>query len=189
MTQPITQGAPHEEWRTIADLLRYEVSSLGRVRNRETGHLLLLRKNYKGYIAVQLWDRGKSKTTFVSRLICAAWHGPMPFPGAQAAHLDGDKLNNVPGNVAWVTCSENNLHKHAHGTFARPAKLSEREVLEIYRSSEPTSVLAATYNVQPNTIRNIVYGRQWTRVTKSLGRGRCRQQRAGQPAPQGGIDR
>lgn len=43
----------------------------------------------------------------VSRLVCAAFHGPAPFEGAVVMHLDDDPLNNRPENLRWATQRQN----------------------------------------------------------------------------------
>ena len=52
----------------------------------------------------------------VHRALCEAFHGPPPFPGAKARHLDDDKLNNTPDNVQWGTQSENMLDAVRNGS-------------------------------------------------------------------------
>jgi hypothetical protein len=43
----------------------------------------------------------------IHRLVCEAFHGPPPFPGAVVIHLDEDALNNRPSNLRWGTQKEN----------------------------------------------------------------------------------
>ena len=51
----------------------------------------------------------------VHRALCEAFHGPPPFPGAKARHLDDNKLNNTPDNIQWGTNSENMLDAVRNG--------------------------------------------------------------------------
>lgn len=41
-------------------------------------------------------------------IVCEAWNGIKPFEGAVVDHIDGDKHNNRPDNLEWVTTKENN---------------------------------------------------------------------------------
>lgn len=41
----------------------------------------------------------------VHRLVAEAFHGPSDLPHVR--HLDSDKLNNTPSNLAWGTAAEN----------------------------------------------------------------------------------
>lgn len=43
----------------------------------------------------------------VHQLVCEAFHGPKPFPGAVVIHLDENALNNRPENLKWGTQKEN----------------------------------------------------------------------------------
>ena len=49
----------------------------------------------------------RGRTYKVARLICEAYHGPAPFPGAVCMHLDEDARNNTPDNLRWGTQREN----------------------------------------------------------------------------------
>lgn len=73
-----------------------------------------------GYRYVQLGADGPKGA--VHRFVCLAFHG-MPQAGQEVAHLDGDCLNNAAENLAWVTHSENEKHKQAHGTAPDYGKL------------------------------------------------------------------
>lgn len=53
------------------------------------------------------------------RLVLLAYAGPPPSPRHHGAHLDGDKSNNLPTNLAWKTPEENEADKRAHGTAPR----------------------------------------------------------------------
>lgn len=43
----------------------------------------------------------------VHQAVCAAFHGPRPFPQAVVIHIDEDATNNHPGNLKWGTQKEN----------------------------------------------------------------------------------
>jgi hypothetical protein len=119
-----TNTAP-EAWRAIPGYEGYEVSSLGRVRSVD--RFTSDGRNIKGRI-LKTWiaagryqyvGLGRKVKVGVHRLVCAAFHGD-PAPKMEAAHLDGNPLNNAASNVAWSTRSENEQHKRLHGTYARP---------------------------------------------------------------------
>lgn len=89
-----------EEWKPIDRLPGYEASSLGRIRGPD-GSVRKLQKQAKGYPMLMV--------SFVAhRLVCEAFHGPPPFPGAQALHgPDHNKNNILPENLRWGTSQEN----------------------------------------------------------------------------------
>jgi hypothetical protein len=113
---------------------------------------------------------GKGRNLSVHRLVCEAFHGPAPFPGAQVRHLDGNRLNNQACNLAWGTVAENRADRDAHGTTARGerhgcAKLTERQVRQIrerYAAGGVTQThLAKEYGVGQPMISDIVTRRRW----------------------------
>ena len=144
---------PTEEWRIVEDAPDYEVSSLGRVRRatddiithwitgksfvrRRAGWLMATFPHKKsGYIRVTLYGNRNVKT---STLICRAFHGPKPAPHYQAAHNDGNKLNNKADNLRWSTPKENCGDRVVHGTHRcgeqiNTNKLTRDEVVAIRR--------------------------------------------------------
>lgn len=52
------------------------------------------------YLKVQCSEHGNMK---VHRLVCEAFHGPAPFPGAVVIHIDENALNNDASNLRWGT--------------------------------------------------------------------------------------
>jgi hypothetical protein len=43
----------------------------------------------------------------IARLVAEAFHGPPPFDGAVAMHVDENAANNRPSNLRWGTQKEN----------------------------------------------------------------------------------
>jgi hypothetical protein len=108
-----------EEWRPILLGLfglesHYEVSSAGRVRNRETGKpiksFFVVNRNGDLYEKVNLWKGNRRYPRFVHRLVATAFH-PNPENKPEVNHGDNNTLNNGEGNVEWATRKENEDHK------------------------------------------------------------------------------
>lgn len=97
-----------EVWKDIKDYEdEYEVSNLGRVRNKKTKKILKLKKN-KGYFRIGLRKNGKRKFYFVHRLVYEAFIGEIP-EGYEVNHKDENKENNVLSNIdTLMTRKENN---------------------------------------------------------------------------------
>jgi transposase-like protein len=57
----------------------------------------------------------RNQRAYVHHLVLAALLRPRPA-GYQAAHGDGNKLNNTAANLRWATPKENNADKLRHGT-------------------------------------------------------------------------
>lgn len=49
----------------------------------------------------------KGKCYKVHQLVCEAFNGPRPFPGAVVMHLDENAANNRSANLSWGTQKEN----------------------------------------------------------------------------------
>ena len=99
-----------EQWRRCQyPLVRYEVSSLGRVRHARRKQPLQLFEQGKGYLVFQAVIKGKNKNFKVHRQValcfCEGWR-----EGLQVNHKDGDRHNNRATNLEWVTASENIRH-------------------------------------------------------------------------------
>ncbi len=95
-----------ETWLPVPHWPNYEVSDHGRVRNVSRDRLM---RPYlsEGYPQVSLSDKPRRWRVRVHTLVALAFIGPKPAPGLEIRHLDGDRLNNVPGNLAWGTHLEN----------------------------------------------------------------------------------
>ena len=98
-----------EEWKQIQDYNNYEVSSLGNVRNCNTGRVLKLTCK-GGYIFTGLSQNSNSKTCPVHRLVALAFiDNPENKP--QVNHKDKNRGNNIVSNLEWSTALENNKHR------------------------------------------------------------------------------
>ncbi len=133
-----------EQWRPVVGYeSTYAVSNIGRIMrtatadNSKAGHILtnLLKR---GYYQIALCQGGFSKYHFIHKLVAEAFIGRRPT-GKQINHKDGNKLNNSPDNLEWVTCAENHAHRRKvlgennKGTRNGNAKLTEQQVIDIRR--------------------------------------------------------
>lgn len=159
-----------EEWRQIPSFPIYEASSLGRVRSAY--RVLKPWLNDDGYWQVTVYFGGSRFTRPVHVLVCEAFHGPKPMWAQHAAHNNGVKTLNRPGNVRWSTALDNSADAKRHGTIRRgsehpKALFTESQVGMIraqYRIAPQAATikrLADAYIVTPQTIRNIVKNRSW----------------------------
>lgn len=171
---------PSEEWRPVPGYEdRYDVSNLGRVRSwhNPRGRLDVPRlkatfaEPKDGYLCVQLYENRSGTTARVSRLLLMAFVG-LPDEGMEASHLDGDRMNNSLGNLAWETRLENEQHKVEHGTRPRgetqaSSKLTDDKVREIRWLRQlgfKLSELAERYGVVYTCIHKVCRRETWTHV-------------------------
>lgn len=122
--------------------------------------------NTRGYLKFPAWVDGKRLTFQVHAVVCETFHGPRPTPEHQARHLNGDKLDNRAGNVAWGTPAENTADKVRHGTLK--VALTEQQVRSIRRQYATGGLslrdLAVEYGVSKKTISVVVNRKQWKHV-------------------------
>ena len=99
-----------EIWRTVPSFAKYEVSTLGTIRNKKTKHVLSCQTCDKGYARTGLMQNGKQKTSYVHRLVALTFI-PNPKQKRTVNHKDHNKLNNSVENLEWATTTEQNRHK------------------------------------------------------------------------------
>lgn len=95
-----------EEWKDVVGYEgRYQVSNLGRVRNK---HYIILapQLTHAGYYKVTLFD-GKKKGKLIHRLVMEAFVGQSEL---QVNHKDFNKINNQLSNLEYTTSKENIRH-------------------------------------------------------------------------------
>jgi hypothetical protein len=108
--QPIVDDVePIEEWRAIAGFPGYSVSNVGRVRNEQSGRILL-QTLHRGHYRVGLMNHGRQIHCFVHRLVVQAFVGPIP-EGLEVDHIDRNGTNNIVSNLRIVSKSENCRNK------------------------------------------------------------------------------
>lgn len=108
-------------WKTLPWLPDYDISECGQVRRNKPsrttrGGKVLGQTTTGRYRRVKLAVDGQYRFLSVHRLVCEAFHGPPPSEKHQAAHGDGNRLNNHASNLRWATNRENQRDRIAHGT-------------------------------------------------------------------------
>lgn len=94
----------------------YEVSTKGRVRNKETNHMMTPSKDKDGYMRVGLSINKKLRTIPVHRLVGFVFIRipdhlkEYKYKELQINHKDGIKHNNCVYNLEWCTDNENKKH-------------------------------------------------------------------------------
>jgi hypothetical protein len=79
-----------------------------------------------GYTTVRLNINGQTNTKYVHRLVAEAFV-PNHMNKPLINHRNGNKLDNSPKNLEWVTHAENIQHAHDLRLIPRP---SERKVID-----------------------------------------------------------
>ena len=103
-----------EEWREIPFNTNYEVSNLGRIKNKKTKNLLKEKDNGHGYKTVCLYNHTVRKVCYIHRAVAITFI-PNPLNKPEVNHIDGNKGNNKTSNLEWCTTSENGKHAYKIG--------------------------------------------------------------------------
>jgi hypothetical protein len=99
-----------ENWRSINNYIKYEVSTHGRVRNAKSGRILKPQTDSDGYLFVRLSKDGKCKNHKIHRLIAQEFiDNPHNKPCVD--HINRDRKDNFLDNLRWCTASENSRNK------------------------------------------------------------------------------
>lgn len=165
----------------------YQVSSFGRIKGIRRD---VIKKNGKPYkIKERMLNpskQGRGKYLYVSiglnrkirknktlhSLICTTFNGPR-LKGKECNHIDGNKYNNRPENLEWITKEENLNHQRfnklfRHGENVKWSVLKEKDVLEIRKNKVIyrglLSELAKKYKVSCASIKDVFTGKTWKNV-------------------------
>lgn len=166
-----------ENWKKIKGFSAYEASDLGNLRSlnyKRTGKAKILRPSLSGgYLKTMLKnDEGKYKSWYIHTFVALAFLGERP-EGLEINHKDGNKENNKPDNLEYITKAENIKHaydkklmKPKVGSSNGMAKLTEKDVQEIRCIASVggryygRKALAIKYGVSECTIKEVVNRRR-----------------------------
>lgn len=178
--KPIAAARPNEAWRPVPGLEgRYEASTHGRLRwvGRAVGvtypgRIVTGSLNQDGYLYLRPYVRPDRRTARVHQLVALAFLGPCP-EGLEVNHIDGNRGNNAPWNLEYVTHDENIKHAARAGNMRNDgelnprAKLTEDDVRQIRRrAAEGVSQykLAKEYGLNQSTVSSVVLRKSWQNV-------------------------
>lgn len=161
---------PGEIWKPCPTWPGYEASTHGRIRSQYT--VLSCKAIQNGYPTCSPSVDGRQRSVLVHRMVADAFLGPCPS-GQEVRHLDGDRMNRRPENLAYGDRAANQNDRVAHGTSNHGernvnAKLTAEQALEVYRramSGERHGPIAKDFGLSPPQVSAIKSGRSWSHVT------------------------
>ena len=157
----------NEEWAIVPSFPMYDASTLGRIRNREQGHLLQFWTNRYGYSQVLLSRDGRKKQITVHRVIAEAFFGPAN--GLTVNHRDGNKLHNAVANLEYMSTAENMEHATLSGFLRGPTERITTDLAEIIcqrlAGGGKSGKIAAELGVTLEVVKKIRRRKTWTQVS------------------------
>lgn len=165
-----------EEWKQVPFAPKYEASTHGNVRNKNTGRVLSTHTNEGGYLRIKLQHGNESKSTTVHRVIAKTFI-PNPEDKYSVNHKNHKRDDNRLENLEWFTAKEQTDHqKKSNGSGSRPIWkcTTAGEKIEMYESiadaarSVTTSInakgpisISARKNEKSGNINRTSYGFVW----------------------------
>ena len=105
-----------EQWKTITHYKnfvftgRYEISSWGNIRNRETKAPLTTYSNQRGqgYLKTKIHDtKGTRRALYIHQLVALYFLDAPESDDLDVNHIDGNTKKNSYTNLEWITHAQN----------------------------------------------------------------------------------
>ncbi|HQW19024.1 MAG TPA: NUMOD4 domain-containing protein [Bacteroidia bacterium] len=188
--KPETAYINGEEWRDVVGHEGlYKISNCGRIKRCDIIKLskkgvyytsvgkMLKSTNMQGYRVTFLTKGSTCVCKRIARLVAEAFI-PNPERKPQVNHIDMNRSNNHVSNLEWCTSKENINHAFKNnknrqivrGERARPAKLNESQVVDIFnhvKNGKNPKELSLIYGVLPCTILQISKRLSWKHLNLS----------------------
>ena len=102
-----------EQWVTIKDFPKYEISNHGRVRSNQRKNPIIMKPGQysNGYLFVLLINDNIRKSCSIHRLVLENFCPCENMEYLQVNHIDCDRQNNHLENLEWATPKENREYR------------------------------------------------------------------------------
>nr|QBK85750.1 MAG: HNH endonuclease [Marseillevirus LCMAC101] len=140
---------------------KYEVSSLGRIRNRESGYIFSTKPKDDRYVCNSfLDDEGKSKTIRAHVIVARAFLGNPDSNDLTVDHINQEPTDNRLVNLRWATKKQQtvNSNKSRSGSIGQPIVQYTADMKEI--KTWPSIITAANkLGIDPSGITKACKGK------------------------------
>lgn len=162
-----------EYWVEIPDSNgEYFVSNKYRVRSVKNGRKRILGITLQphGYYKITMSIKGKRVDRSMHRVVATAFI-PNPQNFSCVNHIDGNRGNYKIENLEWCSMSHNSRHAYITGSLSKSGeknsmnKLTESNVLEIFKYVGRYADIAKKFGIVSNTVGDIKSGRRWGWLT------------------------
>jgi hypothetical protein len=150
----------------------YLATDQGEIISLRNGHVLRAGMCNAGYLGITLCGNDMSRQASVHTFIAETFLGHAPTPKHEANHINGDKLDNRPVNLEWVSRPENIQHAYRTGLIPRGdkshlcTKLDESKVRQILalKGSASQSEIARQFNISQTYVGKIHRRIKWQHI-------------------------
>ena len=117
-----------EEWKNLPvfdgrSFSRYEVSSLGRIRNKKAGYVFSARPNSEGYVYNGFYDdEGNYNSMSVHGIVSRAFLDEPKSANLTVDHINRERADNRVANLRWATKEQQaaNSNRSKYGATGQP---------------------------------------------------------------------
>lgn len=144
-----------EIWKKIIindEQTNYSVSSVGNVRNDNTGRILKKSLGRTGYHSVALHINKAPKRIETHILVCSAFNGNKPSTKHQVDHINSVRTDNRYQNLQWLTVTENMVKARAKTWYLISP---EKESIEVYNLEK----FCRENNLSSGSMHNVYTGK------------------------------
>lgn len=153
------------EWEPLKLYSRYQISSIGEIRNIKTGRILKKRTDKDGYYDILLSKNGIKKRHKIHRLVALAFI-PNPQNKPQVNHKNGIKKDNHLDNLEWVTKKENENHAVINDLHrSKVTTVDVKNIRKLYKQNNITmQELGNKYGILKGQVSRIINKKSWAHV-------------------------